>query len=181
MYLKPKDFFSICLMGLLFLFSTSCDKLTLPRLSFEEKPTPRLPQAVTYAFSSNLVNYSKTVDACGFQYTVPVGKIVADTFLRVGQDRFNGVRAEPPVGDAQGAPQDGYRVVIEFNQFGFDPFGRNPDEERYTAIIDLELLAVYENSSGTSPGSNTPGLSRKCEPLHSSPNQPIYFLFDNGY
>lgn len=104
---------------------------------------------VTYAFSPKLVNYSQTVDACGLPYTIPVGRIITDTFLQVGQDRFNGVRAQPPVGEAQGATVDGYRVIVDLQQFGFDPVIGGGEDDRYNSIIDLNLLAVYEDSSGT--------------------------------
>ncbi len=105
---------------------------------------------VTYAFSPKLVDYSQTVDACGLSYTIPVGKIITDTFLEVGQNRFNGVRAEPPIGQAQGATLDGYRVIVDLQQFGFDPVTGGGEEDRYHAMVDLNLLAVYENSRGTS-------------------------------
>jgi hypothetical protein len=145
-----KKICSAGLIGLLFLVFSACDKVSIPRLSFEDKPEPRLPMAVTYAFSPKLVNYSQTVDACGLPYTIPVGEIIARTFLKVGQDRFNGVQAEPPIGQAQGAPPDGYRVIVDLNQFGFDPLTGTGQEDRYNALVDLNLLAVYENSSGAS-------------------------------
>ncbi len=115
---------------------------------------------VTYAFSPKLVNYSQTVDACGLPYTIPVGKIITDTFLQIGQDRFNGVRAEPPVGQAQGVTDDGYRVIVDLQQFGFDPVTGVGEDDRYNALIDLNLLAVYENSSGTALA-QTPLTSHK--------------------
>jgi hypothetical protein len=104
---------------------------------------------VTYAFSPKLVNSTHTVDACGLPYTIPVGNIIASTFLRIGQDRFNGVQAEPPVGQAQGAPLNGYRITVDLQQFGFDPVTKTGEETRYNAFVDLSLLAVYEDSGGT--------------------------------
>ena len=150
MCLKLKHRSTACLIVALLLLSSACDKISIPRFSFEEKPVPRLPKAVTYAFSSNLINYSKTIGACGLPYTIPVGKIITDTFLRVGQERFNGVQAEPPVGQAQGAPLNGYRVVVDLNQFEFDPTTGSTEEERYIAMVNLDLMAIYEDSSGTS-------------------------------
>ena len=147
--------FLLFLLGIVFLTLSACDKISLPRLGFEEKHIPRLPVTVTYAFSPELVNYSQTVDACGLPYAIPVGKIITDTFLKVGQDRFNGVRAEPPVGQAQGASLDGYRVRLDLQQFSFDPVTKVGEEERYNAFVDLNLLAVYENNSGT-PLAQTP-------------------------
>jgi len=152
---NPKKLFIACLIAFLSLFFSGCDKVSIPRLSFEEKPEPHLPMSVTYAFSPKLVQYSQSIDACGLPYTIQVGEIITKTFLRVGQDRFNGVRAEPPVGDAQGATLDGYRITVDLQQFGFKPEGRSGEEDRYQAFVDLSLLAVYEDSGGT-PLAQTP-------------------------
>ncbi len=147
---KLKYLCTVYLIGVLLLLSSACEKVSIPRLGFEEKPVPRLPMAVTYAFSPKLVNFSQTVDACGLPYTIPVGEIIANSFLTVGQERFNGVRAEPPVGQAPKTILDGYRIIVDLNQFGFDPIVGGGEEDRYNAIIDLNLRAVYENSKGTS-------------------------------
>ena len=147
---NPNKIFIICLIGLLSLFTAACDKISVPRLQFEDTSEPRLPVAVTYAFSPKLVNSTHTVNACGLSYTIPVGNIIANTFLKVGHDRFNGVQAEPPVGQAQGAPQNGYRITVDLQQFGWDPEGRSGEEDRYQVFVGLSLLAVYEDSGGTS-------------------------------
>jgi len=145
---KLKTVFTTSLIGILFLFCSACDKVTVPRLGFEDKSEPRLPVTVTFAFAPNLLNSTQTVDACGLPYTIPVGHIIANTFLRIGQDRFNGVQAEPPVGQAQGAPLNGYRITLDLQQFLFDPVTKTGEETRYNAFVDLSLLAVYEDSGG---------------------------------
>ena len=145
---KLKTVFTTSLIGILFLICSACDKISLPRLKFEDKE-PRLPVAVTYAFAPELVNSTHTINACGLPYTIPVGDIIANTFLQVGQDRFSGVQAEPPVGQAQGAPPNGYRITVDLQQFGWAPAGRSGEEDRYQVFVDLNLLAVYEDSGGT--------------------------------
>jgi hypothetical protein len=150
-----KQVFTTGLIGILFLLCSACDKISIPRLGFEDTSEPRLPMAVTYAFAPNLVNATHTIDACGLPYTIPVGEIITNTFLRVGQDHFNGVQAEPPVGQAQGAPLNGYRITVDLQQFGWDPEGRSGEEDRYQVLLDLNLLAVYEDSGGT-PVAQTP-------------------------
>jgi len=152
--LLNKFLYYALLSTLLFVLS-ACDKVSIPRLGFEDKPEPRIPVTVTYAFAPNLVNYTQTVDGCGLPYTIPVGEIITKTFLQVGQDRFNGVRAEPPVGDAQGLPPDGYRIIVDLNQFVFDPVTRMGEEDRYDVFVDLQLHAVYEDGRGT-PLAQTP-------------------------
>lgn len=142
-------FFQYCLFAVLLSVLFACDKVSIPRLTFDDHSEPRIPIPVTFAFAPNLVNHTQTVDACGLPYTIPVGEIITKTFLKIGQDRFNGVRAEPPVGDAQGAPPDGYRVTVDLNQFGFDPVTLMGTEPQYTAFVDLKLLVVYEDAKGT--------------------------------
>ena len=136
------------LLGFLVLLVVACDKITLPRLGFDTKDEPPLPLTITYAFDQNLLNYTHTVDACGLPYTIPVGQIIAKTFFDVGQDRFDGVRAEPPIGQAQGAPPNGYRIVLNLNHFGFDPVTKTGEEDRYIARVDLQMQAIYEDDQG---------------------------------
>ncbi|WP_447964477.1 hypothetical protein [Nitrospira sp. Ecomares 2.1] len=141
--------FQYSLLAVLLSLLFACDKVSIPRLTFDDRAEPRIPFPITYAFSPDLVNHTQTVDACGLPYTIPVGEIITRTFLKVGQERFNGVRAEPPVGDAQGAPPDGYRVIVDLNQFLFDPVTLMATEPRYDAFVDLKLLVVYEDPKGT--------------------------------
>ena len=137
------------LLGIVLVSLSACDKISIPRLGFDDKPEPRIPVPITYAFTPNLVNYTHTVDGCGLPYTIPVGKIITQTFLDVSQDRFNGVRAEPPVGDAHGAPHDGYRIIVALHQFGFDQGTRMGEEDRYDVVVDLQLHTLYEDANGT--------------------------------
>lgn len=144
-----KKLFHFSLLAVLLSFLFACDKISIPRLTYDDHSEPRIPISVTYAFAPKLLNYTQTVGGCGLPYTIPVGQIISKTFLQVGQNRFNGVRAEPPVGEAQGAPPDGYRIVVDLNQFGFDPFDRSDQEDRYDVFVDLQLHIVYEDAKGT--------------------------------
>ncbi|GJL58982.1 MAG: hypothetical protein NPIRA03_18390 [Nitrospirales bacterium] len=147
--LLNKIFHYILLFVVAFLLF-ACDKVSIPRLTHEDKHEPRIPVTITYAFAPNLLTYTQTVGGCGLPYTIPVGEIISKTFLQVGQEQFNGVRAEPPVGEAQGVSPDGYRVVLSLQQFGFDPVTRSGQEDRYDVFVDLKLHAVYEDANGTS-------------------------------
>ena len=148
MCLKVIKLISYSFLGLLLFLVIACDKVTLPRLEFETPEEPPLPLTITYAFDQNLLNYTHTVDACGMPYTIPVGQIIAETFLEIGQKRFNGVRAEPPIGQAQGAPPNGYRILVNLNQFGFDPVTKSGEETRYLAFVDLKMQTIYEDDQG---------------------------------
>ncbi len=138
----PLIFFSIAFV------LVGCDQISMPRMSFDSEPNPLLPVTVTYAFPEQLVNYTKTVDGCGLPHTIPVGQIIAKTFLQVGINRFHGVRAEPPMGEAKGASPGGYRVVLELQKFEWDPAERTGEEDRYTAFVSMNMQATYEDSRG---------------------------------
>jgi hypothetical protein len=145
---KYSLFFHSLLVAFLLTFA-ACDKVSIPRLGFETAPEPRLPLNITYAFSSSLLQYTQTVDACGLPYSVPVGDLIASTFMDVGMERFQTVQAEPPVGQAKGAPPDGYRILLTLNQFAFDPVTKTSQEDRYHAFVDMNMQAVYEDAQGT--------------------------------
>lgn len=144
-----KKLFQYSLFIVVLTFLSACEKVSIPRLGFETEPEPRLPLNITYAFSNGLLQYTQTVNACGLPYDIPVGDLVAKTFMKVGMNRFQTVQAEPPVGQAKGAPPDGYRIVLSLNQFGFDPVTRSGEEDRYQAFVDMQLEAVYEDPQGT--------------------------------
>ncbi|MCA9422764.1 MAG: hypothetical protein KC592_17220 [Nitrospira sp.] len=137
------------LLAFLFTVLSACNKVSIPRLGFESEPEPRLPLNISYAFSDSLLQYTQTVDACGLPYSIPVGDLIAKTFMKVGMERFNTVQAEPPVGQASGTPPDGYRILLNLNQFTLDPVTKTGEEERYHAFVDLNMQAVYEDSQGT--------------------------------
>jgi hypothetical protein len=132
---------------LLFVLS-ACDKISLPRLGYESEQEPRLPLNVTYAFSNNLLQYTQNVDACGLSYAIPVGNLIAKTFMQMGLRQFQTIQAEPPVGEAQGAPPDGYRIILELHQFSFDPVTKFGEETRYQAFVDMKMQVVYEDANG---------------------------------
>ena len=137
------------LLAFLFTVLSACDKVSVPRLGFESEPEPRLPLNITYAFSDSLLQYTQTVDACGLPYSIPVGDLIAKTFMKVGMDRFQTIQAEPPVGQATGAHPDGYRILLTLNQFILDPVTKTGNEDRYHAFVDMNMQAVYEDSQGT--------------------------------
>jgi hypothetical protein len=137
---------SIFLLTLIFL--AACDKISLPRFGFESEQEARLPLNVTYAFPENLLQYTYSIDACGMPYSIPVGDLVAKSFMKVGMNRFHTIQAEPPIGQADGVPPDGYRIVLTLNHFAFDPVTRTGQEDRYQAFVDMQMQAVYENPQG---------------------------------
>jgi len=139
----------IFLLASILLFLSACDKISLPRLGFEPEEEPQLPLNVTYAFPESLLQYTYSINACGLPYAIPVGDLIARTFMKVGMNRFHTVQAEPPVGEATGAPPDGYRIVLALSEFAFDPVTRTGEEENYQAYVDMQMQATYEDPQGT--------------------------------
>ncbi len=132
----------------------------MPRMGFESAPESRLPLNITYAFSSGLVQYTKSFNSCGMPYAIPVGDFITESFMNEGLKRFETVKAEPPVGEAQGASPDGYRIVLTLNQFAFDATDRMGEEDRFHARLEMDMQAVYEDHEGN-PLAQTPLMYRK--------------------
>jgi len=141
--------FYYSLVFIFLLVLSACDKISLPRLGYESEQETRLPLNITYAFSNNLLQYTHSVGACGLPYSIPVGNLIAKTFMQMGLRQFQTIQAEPPVGEAKGISPDGYRIVLSLDKFGYDPVDRSGQEDRYDVFVDLQLHAVYEDSKGT--------------------------------
>lgn len=90
--------------------------------------------------------------------------------MNEGLKRFETVKAEPPVGEAQGASPDGYRIVLTLNQFAFDATDRMGEDDRFHTRLEMDMQAVYENHDGL-PLAQTPLMYRKTlniwAPLYS--------------
>jgi hypothetical protein len=132
----------------------------MPRLGLDSKPEIRLPLNITYAFSTGLVEYTKSFNSCGLPYAIPVGNFITESFMNEGLNRFETVQAEPPVGEAKGASPDGYRIVLTLNQFQFEATDRMGEDDRYHAKLEMEMQAVYEDHDGN-PLAQTPLMYRK--------------------
>jgi len=137
-------------LGVLFVGSlTACDKISFPRLSFDEQPETKLPIAVVYRFDPALSQATQVVDACGLPYTIKSGEIITETFLQVGQEHFTSVSTQPTL-STDSTPTSLNEITIDLNlvQMNFEPVDRSGDEDRYHANVGLQLQAVYQNSQG---------------------------------
>ncbi|GJL55890.1 MAG: hypothetical protein NPIRA02_30220 [Nitrospirales bacterium] len=138
-------FVGVCFVSSL----AACEKISIPRLSFDEKPKAKLPISVVYRFDPTLVQHTQVVDACGLPYTVNSGEIITETFLHVGQDHFASVSTQPtPTADATPGASNEVTVDLTFVQMNFEPIGRSGEEDRYHANVELQLQAVYHDSQG---------------------------------
>ncbi len=128
---------------------SACDKISIPRLSFDEKPETKIPISIIYHFDPTLSQHSKIVDACGLPYTIPSGDIITQTFLKVGQDHFVAARTQPKTTTNPAEnPSNALTVDLNFIAFNFDPIGRSGEEDRYNVNVGLQLQAIYQDPQG---------------------------------
>ncbi|GJL50411.1 MAG: hypothetical protein NPIRA01_16380 [Nitrospirales bacterium] len=137
-------FFWVLFVGSL----TACDKISIPRLSFDEKPESKLPISVIYRFDPSLVQHTQVVDACGLPHTIKSGEIITKTFLKVGQEHFASVGTQPTVSAGSTNSLNEITIDLKFVQMNFEPVGRSGEEDRYHANVGLQLQAVYQDSQG---------------------------------
>jgi len=137
-------FFWVLFVGSL----TACDKISIPRLSFDEKPETKLPISVVYRFDPSLVQHTQVVDACGLPHTIKSGEIITKTFLKVGQEHFASVGTQPTVSAGSTNSLNEITIDLKFVQMNFEPVGRSGEEDRYHANVGLQLQAVYQDSQG---------------------------------
>ncbi|MGB0909059.1 MAG: hypothetical protein ACPGYT_01755 [Nitrospirales bacterium] len=128
---------------------TGCDKISIPRLSFDDSPETKAPVSVIYRFDPILSQHTQIVDACGFPYTIKSGEIITQTFLQVGQDHFSSVSTEPLTpSDSPTIASHALTVDLKFIDFSFEPVGRSGEEDRYHTNVGLQLQAIYQDSQG---------------------------------
>ena len=128
---------------------TGCDKISIPRMSFDEKPEAKAPIAVIYHFDPALSQHTQTVDACGFPYTIKSGEIITQTFLQVGKDHFSSVRTDS-TSSTEPSSSSPHALTVNLNivDFRFDPADRLGDDDRYHVNVGLQLQAIYQDSQG---------------------------------
>lgn len=138
------------LLMMAFSLLVSCNKISIPRMSFEEDPQVYLPIAVAYAFDPQLSQATLSVDACGFAYTIPTGNLISQAFVDVSQERFASVVTQPAGQPAPAGASSNVTVQLSLVNQSFEPTNRSGEEDRYNARITVELLAVFLDSQGHS-------------------------------
>ncbi|MEC4675013.1 MAG: hypothetical protein VST68_12565 [Nitrospirota bacterium] len=121
----------------------------MPRVSFDETQHERFPFPVSYAFDPNLLQATLTIEGCDLPYTIPSGEIIKETFLEESYDRFAGVTTLPTSGQGTPALQtNSLTIRITLVNQSFVPINRTGEEDRYIAMVNLQLLAVYVDAQG---------------------------------
>ncbi len=128
----------------------ACDKISIPRLSFDDEPETKVPISVMYHFDPSLLQHTQVVDACGLPYTIKSGNIIAQTFTRIGQERFASVATQPtdPASGISPSLSNDLTIDLRFVDASFEPIGRSGEEDRYHANVGLQLQAIYRDSQG---------------------------------
>jgi len=150
--------YDIPFLHLTFLFTilfltciTACDKgtFTMPRVSFDETPHAHFPFTVSYSFDPTLLHATLPVDGCNLPYTIPSGEIIKETFLEESYERFAAVTTQPSSGQVTPAQQtNSLTIRLTLINQSFVPMNRTGEEDRYLALVNLQLLAVYVDAQG---------------------------------
>jgi hypothetical protein len=134
----------------LYLVISACDKFTLPRF-FQDEPVQQIPAAVTLVFEQSFLDTTLTVDACGYDYRVPSGKVLSETFVEVSQESFTNVSVQrgdqaPIVTEAANQPS----IIVHFRLVHqlYETPTRFGEEDTYKADLGFQVLAVYTNANG---------------------------------
>ena len=134
---------------LILVLGCGCDKISIPRFSYDQGSQSHLSISVTYVFDPALSAKTVDVDACSLPYTLPVGKIIKETFLEEGQKQFSSVMAQPEGREAiKAAAPSNLTIHLSLQQFTFRPTTRSGEEDRYEAAVTLHLQALYQDAQG---------------------------------
>jgi len=128
-------------------------EVNLPELGFGKKSEPKLPLSVSFAFDPSVTQATLEVDACGLPYTINTGEIIPQAFLAVGQERFASVAAYSGSGQAvQASQQSDLTVHLQLVHQSFQPATKIAQEDTYIAFVNLQMLAIFMDSTGKELG-----------------------------
>ncbi|MFB3071044.1 MAG: hypothetical protein ACE1ZK_03155, partial [Nitrospirales bacterium] len=127
----------------------SMPEVNLPEIGFGKKSEPKLPLSVSFAFDPSVTQATLEVDACGLPYTINTGEIIPQAFLAVGQERFASVAAYSGSGQAvQASQQSDLTVHLQLVHQSFQPATKIAQEDTYIAFVNLQMLAIFMDSTG---------------------------------
>ncbi|RMH08259.1 MAG: hypothetical protein D6704_03460 [Nitrospirae bacterium] len=137
-----------CLLILWLLGIGGCTNFHLPRFSFEEDASPRLPFVVRFLFDPGLPQATLQVDACGLSHTIRSGEIITQAFVTIGQKRLASVEVIPNAGRSLPAQApNNVTVQLALRHQAFKRIDQG-QEDQYQAQVELELLAIYFDAQG---------------------------------
>lgn len=128
-------------------------ELNLPDIGFGKKAEPAIPISVSYAFDPSVTQATLEVDACGLPYIINTGEIIPQAFLAIGQERFASVAAYSGSGQAvQASQQSDLTVHLQLIHQSFQPADKLAQEDAFVAFINLQMLAIFMDSTGKELG-----------------------------
>ncbi len=133
----------------------SLPDISMPSLGFEEEQPkePAIPISVVYAFDPSVTDATLEIQACDLPYTLQTGENIIQTFLALGQETFQSVRAYSGTGQAVHATQPSDLVIqISMVNQSFQAADRMAEEDNYLVNINLKLQAVFIDTNGTELG-----------------------------
>ena len=124
-------------------------EVNLPEIWFGKKSEPKLPISVSFAFDPSVTQATLEVDACGLPYTINTGEIIPQAFLAIGKERFASVTAYSGSGKAvQASQHSDLTVQVQLVHQSFQPATKMGQEDTYIAFVNLQLLAIFMDSTG---------------------------------
>ncbi len=124
-------------------------ELNLPEFGFGEKPEPKLPISVSFAFDPSVTQATLEVDACGLPYTINTGEIIPQAFLTIGKEQFASVMAYSGSWQTvQASQQSDLTVHLQLVHQSFQPATKIAQEDTYIAFVNLQMLAIFMDSTG---------------------------------
>ena len=136
----------------LYLVIAACDKFTIPRI-FENEPVQQIPAAVTLVFEQAFLDSTLAVDGCGYEFQVPSGKVLSETFVDVSQQSFANVSVQRGDQTPMAAPttvenQPSIIIHLRLVHQLYETPTRFGEEDTYKADLGFQVLAVYTDISG---------------------------------
>ncbi|MGH7255762.1 MAG: hypothetical protein ACREI3_08295, partial [Nitrospirales bacterium] len=149
----------IGLLGLVLavLSALACNQLTMPRLGFEEEPTPHVPLSINLAFDEELRRATIQAEACGMPWEGRLGQTVMDQFVHVTEHSLRHVSVVGPAGSESQAAStasdpNAFTVQTSLVHHAFSDSTGFGAEDQYSVWLTIELLAIVSDAQGTPLG-----------------------------
>ncbi len=141
--------FAVALLFLLpaVLSIIACDKITLPRMGFEQSPVNVVPVTVRVVLEAPVRDAVLSQSVCDNQvWEGRLGPILADKIHQIGNSRVRQtiVTSSVPAPDSGTGPKPDYQVLLRLANLEMVGKDRTGGTDQYQARMELGLLATYQ-------------------------------------
>jgi hypothetical protein len=143
---------SAAILGTVFCATAACSQVNMPRILDAPPPQPVIPASVTLFFDDSVRTATLEQTACAETlWKGRLGDAIIKAFEETGQTRFAQVR----IADTAEAPQPAsapsttaVTAAIKLVHSSFTARTRTGDSDNYTAQLDIQLIATFQDSTG---------------------------------